>query len=106
MFISLVFCKGCTLINFVNVLKPTIFKMLSRLRSLYFMVLGILFKRDPLICLYKVSGLSTRKTRIWYGLTTMTLFTILKNKDKIQLAILCDGRQVTEKNKDLESELE
>jgi hypothetical protein len=46
-----------------------------------------------------------------YGLTSVTLFFILKNKDKTHSALLCDGRPVIQRqvqnaqNSDLESTL-
>jgi len=40
----------------------------------------------------KLDGSSGSKIGRWYGLTSLILFTIFKTKDKMWLAVLCNGR--------------
>jgi hypothetical protein len=48
MFIPLIFYKRYTLMNSINILKLTLFKIFFHLRSVYLWSLGKLLKRDPL----------------------------------------------------------
>jgi hypothetical protein len=49
------------------------------------------------ICLYEAENWSKREKETWSGLTSLTLFTILKTTDEIRSAVLCDGTPVPEK---------
>jgi hypothetical protein len=61
------------------------------------------------ICPCEVCGPSKSGIGRWYGLTSLTLFTILKNKNEVWSGVLCDGSPVPQKhmanteNRDLDS---
>jgi hypothetical protein len=65
--------------------------MVTKQKSLY------LHKKLEIIYLCEVSRLSKSKIGRQYGLTSSTLFTTLKNKQKIQPAVLCNGRPAMQK---------